>query len=130
MRYAEWSRLWDLITNPSAVVAVYLAPLCMYFKPSFIDETKDAVLLQLQERGLSVKESNVAQKALDVFIKLIKREESAKTDIEKFRELLRSIKRSRYERFKCVELRTSSCLCCALGVKPLFNEACRLGGTC
>jgi hypothetical protein len=97
MPYATWSQLWDLITKPPAAVAVYLALLRIYFAPAFIDETKDKILSQLLEHGLSAEELKVTQEALEVFIELIKREEKAGTNI---RELLKSIEKSEYERFK------------------------------
>jgi hypothetical protein len=97
MPYATWSQLWDLITKPPAAVAVYLALLRIYFAPAFIDETKDEILSQLLEHGLSAEELKVAQEALEVFIELIKREEKVGTNI---RELLKSIEKSEYERFK------------------------------
>jgi hypothetical protein len=97
MPYATWSQLWDLITKPPAAVAIYLALLRIYFAPVFIDETKDEILSQLLEHGLSAEELKVAQEALEVFIELIKREEKVGTNI---RELLKSIEKSEYERFK------------------------------
>jgi hypothetical protein len=95
--YATWSHLWDLITKPPAAVAVYLALLRIYFAPSFIDEIKDVVLSQLLKHGLGAEELKIAQEALEVFIELIKREEKVGTNI---RELLRSIEKSEYERFR------------------------------
>jgi hypothetical protein len=95
--YATWSELWDLITKPPAAVAIYLALLRIYFSPLSINKVKDDVLSQLLEHGLSAEEMKTAQEALDVFIELIKREKSAKTSIE---ELLKSIEKSEYERFK------------------------------
>jgi hypothetical protein len=97
MPYATWSQLWDLITKPPAAVAVYLALLHIYFAPAFIDETRDVVLSQLLEHGLSAEELKVAQEALEVFIELIKREEKVGANI---RELLKSIEKSDYGKFK------------------------------
>jgi len=97
MPYATWSQLWDLITKPPATVAVYLALLRIYFTSASIDETKDAVLSQLLEHELSAEELKVVQEALEVFVELIKRERSARTNI---RELLKSIEKNEYERFK------------------------------
>jgi hypothetical protein len=96
--YATWSQLWDLITKPPATVAIYLALLRIYFTtPILVDKIKDDVLSQLLEHGLSAEELKVAQEALEVFIELIKREEKVGTNI---RELLKSIEKSEYERFK------------------------------
>jgi hypothetical protein len=83
--------------KPPAAVAVYLALLRIYFTPTPIDATKDAVLSQLLEHGLSAEELKVVQEALEVFVELIKHERSAGTGI---RELLKSIEKNGYERFK------------------------------
>jgi hypothetical protein len=100
MPYAAWSQLWDLIKKPPAAVAVYLTLLRICFAPGFIDESKDAVLSQLLEHGLSAEELSIAQEALEVFTELIKYEKGVKTNIEEFRKLLEFVERGNYELFK------------------------------
>ena len=88
-----WSELWSSLNEPPAALAAYLAALHLRLTPFGTESVAENVLGMLLEGDLSPQDLVKAQKALEIFLDLIRREKEKDKVID-------SIEDDYYETFK------------------------------